>query len=364
MREYSVVERCCFWLSLLDGMSVKKKHELLHAVGGYDELYYNFVEHSSTIIEVVGNKHFGELSYFRQDNVLEDRLKRLDDYDIDIVTIESEEYPDNLRSIDDPPLMLYYKGKIELLKAENTLAVVGSRNPTRYGKDITRTLVGDVARAGVTIVSGLARGVDKIAHSATLDNDGSTIAVVATGLETCYPAENHELFERISIFGLVVSEYPVGSTPYAYRFPERNRIISGLARGTLVTEAGMHSGSLITMNTAIEQGRNIYLVPGNINSQMSQGTNDAIKQLQGAMVTCAEDILCDYDLDKVDNKDDEIALTDIERSLVDYIVREDRHIDEITAFVGDMEVGQLLPILSKLELFGLIQRLPGNYYGK
>ena len=362
---YEAKERGYIWLSLLDSVSIIKKYELLDAVGSVEELYENFLCHTNEIIEIVGNNNFSKLSYYIQDEIIDKEIEKIEKYNLGIVTIEDREYSELLRATPTPPLMLYYKGNIDLLNMPNKLAVVGSRRISRYGKDITASLVKDVARAGIIVVSGLARGVDTVAHRTTLEEDGKTIAVVANGLGSCYPEENHELMDMIEKKGLIVSEYPVDGVPYAYKFPERNRIISGLCEGTLVTEAGKNSGSLITLNSAIDQNREVYIVPCNINSSQGLGSNEALKKLQGAMVTNSEDIISHYDVSMENiEEEEEIPLTDLERQIVTFVKEDDRHIDEITAYIGDISVEDLLATLSKLELLGVIQRLPGNYYGK
>lgn len=363
MRELTERERGYFWLSLIDGMSSLRKRELLDSVGGIENLYERFEDYVKDVIDIAGESNYAKLSIARDTEYLERKLQELDKYKVDFITEDSEYYPTLLKEIQDPPLLIYYKGNKEILKRNDTLAVVGSREPTRYGRDITRELVKEIVYSDVVIVSGLARGIDSIAHKTALSESKVTIAVVACGLDRCYPADNHELMDRIVADGIVISEYPIGAVPYAYRFPERNRIISGLSKGILVTEAGRNSGSLITMNFALEQNRNVYIVPGNINSPHSYGCNDALKQLQGALVTEANDILKDYSAKIREQEPCDMQLDVLEEKLVDFIHKEDRHFDEIIEF-ADINVNSLLALLSKLELLGLIQKLPGNYYGK
>lgn len=206
-----------------------------------------------------------------------------------IVTLADVEYPAALLQTADPPLLLYVQGRVELLGAPS-VAVVGSRNPSPQGKDNARAFARHLSRAGFTVVSGLAHGIDGAAHEGGLDGGGSTLAVVGTGLDLVYPSQHHDLAHRIGREGLLVSEYPLGTNPLAGNFPQRNRIIAGLARGTLVVEATLRSGSLITARLAVEAGREVFAIPGSIHAPQSRGCHLLIKQ--GAkLVDAAEDIL-------------------------------------------------------------------------
>jgi DNA processing protein len=207
----------------------------------------------------------------------------------DVIVIGDPRYPQSLLESGDPPLLLYAQGRFELLLAES-IAVVGSRNPTPQGRANARALSMQLSRAGLTIVSGLALGVDGAAHEGALEGAGSTIAVVGTGLDQVYPRRHLDLAHRIATQGLTVSEYSLGTPPLAAHFPARNRIIAGLARGTLVIEAALRSGSLITARLAAESGREVFAIPGSIHSPQSQGCHALIKQ--GAkLVENADDVL-------------------------------------------------------------------------
>ena len=206
-----------------------------------------------------------------------------------IVTLDDPRYPPQLLETADPPLLLYGQGRIELLLAPS-LAVVGSRRPTRQGGLDARAFSATLSQAGLTIVSGLALGVDGAAHEGGLDGSASTIAVVGTGLDRVYPRRHLALAHRIAHEGLIVSEYALGTPPLPFQFPARNRIIAGLSRGTLVVEAALQSGSLITAQQAVEAGRDVFAIPGSIHSPLSRGCHALIKQ--GArLVDCADDIL-------------------------------------------------------------------------
>jgi DNA processing protein len=206
-----------------------------------------------------------------------------------IVSLADAEYPAALLQTADPPLLLYVHGRVELLGAPS-IAIVGSRNPTPQGSDNARAFASHLSRAGFTIVSGLALGIDGAAHEGGLAGAGSTIAVVGTGLDSVYPRPHLQLAHRIASEGLLVSEYPLGTPSRALHFPQRNRIIAGLARGTLVVEAALRSGSLITARLAAEAGREVFAIPGSIHAPLSRGCHLLIKQ--GAkLVDAAEDVL-------------------------------------------------------------------------
>ncbi|QUL52646.1 DNA-processing protein DprA [Paenibacillus tritici] len=209
-----------------------------------------------------------------------------------MVTILDEGYPVQLKETPQPPWVLYYRGRLELA-SRPSVAMVGTRVPTAYGRKVGGMLAGELSAAGLTVVSGLARGIDSVSHEAALTGAGGTIAVVATGLDKVYPPENRELERQISREGLVLSEYPLGTPSHPGLFPQRNRIIAGLTLGTLVVEADSRSGSLITADAALEAGRDVFAVPGPLTSPKSRGALELIKQ--GAkLVTAASDIVEEY----------------------------------------------------------------------
>ena len=195
---------------------------------------------------------------------------------IKMVTINDEEYPENLKKIDFPPIVLYAIGNVELLK-HKSIAVIGCRLCSDYGKNIAKVIANILSKNGVVVVSGMARGIDKYAHLGALEEYNSTIAVLGSGVDYVYPYENKKIYESIiAKDGLIISEYPIGSVPDAKNFPERNRIISGLSEGVVVIEAKERSGSFITVEYALNQGKDVFAVPGNINSVNSSGTNRLI----------------------------------------------------------------------------------------
>ncbi len=305
-------------------------------------------------------------------------FEKIKEFGARLITIDNEDYPVVLREIDDPPCVLYAKGINIDLNQRLCIAVVGTRKATPYGKTISFNLAKSLAGEGVVIVSGLAMGVDARAHEGALSARGYTVAVLGCGLDVVYPASNAGLMREIFARGLVVTEYPFGTRPERYHFPERNRIISGLSQGTLVTEADVKSGSLITAGLAQEQGRDVFSVPGNINSLFSLGTNLLIKD--GARVaTTDEDILSCYRLDYPERlMIDEKPLPEEEDPEEEFMSRTDDipkkilmvlkdngkvHIDEICTrcklVLSDAETALML-----MEIRGSVIRHPGGFFEK
>lgn len=363
MSNISDKDRAYLWLQLADNVSVSKKRRLIEYTGGAEALYNDFSDHAKEVIDTLGESGYAKLSIAHDDNYIDAKLESLLKADVTLVSEESENYPPLLKLVTDAPLLLFAKGNIDALKNTDTLGVVGTRTPSRYGKTVTENFVREIVHAGITIVSGLARGIDTVSHRTTVNEDKCTVAVVASGLDRCYPPENHELMKKICERGAVISEYPLGAIPYPHRFPERNRIISGMSRGILIPEAGKNSGSLITLRYALEENRNVYIIPSNIDSDKGIGSNEALRELQGAMVTEPNHILADYGVKEREVKPSQMQLDYLEEKLIEFIKEEDRHFDELVEFSG-ISVSNLISLLSKLELLGLIKKLPSNYYGK
>lgn len=311
--------------------------------------------------ELVGEETYTSLLETMLSRSVDREIEALQRMEAVALTIEDEEYPDCLREIDIPPIVLYCKGDLTLLKGRN-LAVVGTRAITRYGRDVTQNFVADLATNGFCIVSGLARGVDTVAHRTALEYDRLTIGVMPCGLDKVYPAENNELFAQVAENGLLVSEYPLGTTVQQYTFVERNRIIAGLSLGVLVTEAGDKSGACLTVSHALEQARDVFVVPGNIYSKASVGANNLLKSMQGALVTTPYDILEYYQVAVDKGPVCDIQLDIIETQITEALEEGDKHIEELLALT-QMTVSELTPILTKLELMGMIKKLSGNYFG-
>jgi DNA processing protein len=278
-----------------------------------------------------------------------------------VLTMADAAYPSLLLETADPPLLLYAQGRLDLL-ATPALAVVGSRNPSAQGIDNARAFAGHLSRAGVTIVSGMALGIDAAAHEGGLAGAGSTVAVVGTGLDRIYPARNRALAHRIAEHGLLLSEFELGTPPLAENFPQRNRLIAGLTRGTLVVEAALPSGSLITARQALEAGREVFAIPGSIHSPQSRGCHALIKQ--GAkLVDSADDILGELSwapasTAKAESSEQPPASDD---ALLNALGHDPVTLDALLARTGQ-SADVLAARLLELELDGHVARLPGGLY--
>jgi len=306
-------------------------------------------------------------------NIIEKRDSSIVDKELDLcakngcelITIVDSGYPEYLKQISLPPLVLYVRGELKE-QDNNAIAIIGTRKPSQYGKKITRKLSYDLAEKGVTIVSGLAKGLDSHAHAAALEADGRTIAVLGSGLECLYPKENKKLAKQIEKSGAVISEFPLETAPYRSNFPIRNRIISGLSLGTIVVEAALKSGSLITAGFALEQNRTIFAVPGNIDSPYSEGTNNLIKQ--GAVIANNADAVfkeipyLNKSTKPADIKNEKKQkFTKNELTIVDLVSKQIIHIDEIldkTEFTAP----ELTVLLLSLEMKNVVKQLSGKYY--
>ncbi|MBC7189455.1 DNA-protecting protein DprA [Candidatus Aerophobetes bacterium] len=302
---------------------------------------------------------------FIKRNILEGSLQRekkvIERLNVEILPLTSPLYPERLRSITAPPLVLYIRGR---LKKEDSLAVaiVGTRRATSYGKVAARKLARELAREGVTVVSGMARGIDTCAHEGALEEGGRTIAVLGCGVDVVYPPENSSLMEEIIKNGAVVSEFCPGTKPYAGNFPRRNRIISGLSMGVVVVEAPLKSGALITVEFALEQGKEVFAVPGHITSPYSEGTNRLIKE--GAKVVQeVEDILEELGIEKKNGRSfsQRFQLTFEERKVLDNLDLNPVHIDRI-AERCNFSVAKTCDLLMRLQLKGMVRELPGKLF--
>ena len=279
------------WLSRIENLNPKVKNDLVKKYVNPKVLWNKTKE--ELIEDGIKEKHAEEIisNMYRQN--IDKYIKYMTKNNIDIVTINDKEYPDKLKVIYDSPIVLYIKGNKNILN-EKSIAIVGARECTKYGENIARKLAYNLSVNNINVISGLARGIDSFAHKGSIMANGKTIAVVGSGLDMVYPKENEGLFnEIINKKGLVISEYIIGTKPIAKNFPRRNRIISGLSNGVIVVEAKEKSGTLITVDFALEQGKNVYAIPGNIDNKNAFGTNNLIKQ--GAkIVTNMQDILEDF----------------------------------------------------------------------
>ncbi len=279
-----------------------------------------------------------------------------------LISYWDEAYPRSLKAIYDPPAFLFVEGDAALMEAPS-LAIVGTRVPSEYGKQVTHSLAGELSRRGFVIASGFARGVDTVAHKAALSAGGKTLAVLGNGLDVIYPSENRALLPAFERQGVRISEYPFGTKPDSGNFPKRNRIISGLSRGVLVVEAGEKSGALLTAMYALDQNREVFAVPGPISSPKSAGTNNLIKQ--GAkLVESVDDILVELEGLSFPGKKEERpepALEEPALSIYRFLADEPRHIDQIALKCG-LSPSEALSQLLILELNGHVRQLAGKMF--
>lgn len=294
-------------------------------------------------------------------------IEKLERKKYTILTVKDADYPQYLREIFDPPLVLYCAGKVEALKGP-AVSIVGARKHSAYGRAVAERLAADLAARGLVVVSGMARGIDSIAHWGALEG-GRTVAVLGSGLENIYPRENRGLFHKIIENGAVVSEFPLKSPPLSFHFPIRNRIISGLSLALIVVEASKRSGSLISARLALEQNREVMAVPGNITSELSQGTNWLIKT--GAKsVSSWEDVVEELSpplreellSKKEEEREKPLSMSQQEKKIFELIKLDSlTHIDALVEET-DFSVSEVLTILLSLELRGLIIQSPGKYF--
>jgi DNA processing protein len=294
-------------------------------------------------------------------------LKRIEQYGCEIVIPEDEVYPELLRQIYDPPIVLYAKGKLTL-RDKNAVAVVGSRMTTHYGMEVARKLAYQLAYVGVTVVSGGARGIDTAAHQGALSAGGRTLAVLGNGINIMFPPENADLFGRIADQGAVLTQFPFNRAADKQSFPIRNRIVAGMTLGTVVVEANLSSGALITANMAVDYGRQVFAVPGRIDSPRSKGCHDLIKK--GAkLCEGLEDILCEFEylFPKSNRPAAEspalpaLTLSEHEQTVFEAIGSGETPIDQITRRSG-LPSSTVSAVLLGLELKRLIKQLPGKIF--
>ncbi len=319
----------------------------------------------------IGEETADAISSWEKNIDLKAELKRMDEYGCHVVTQAEPEYPELLRQIYDPPVVLYVKGQL-LAKDKNSVAMVGSRMTTHYGMEVARKLAYQLAYLGVTVISGGARGIDSAAHQGALSGNGRTIAVLGTGINLVTPPENAELFQRIAANGAVVTQFPFNRPPDKQSFPIRNRIVAGMTLGTVVVEANLSSGALITANFANEYGRQVFAVPGRIDSPRSKGCHELIKK--GAkLCESAEDILSEFEyLFPPSNRPPGVSETGVlpalelsgnEQKIYDTLDHEEVSIDEVIRQSGLPSSAVSVALLS-LEMKRLIRQLPGKMFAR
>lgn len=303
---------------------------------------------------------------YRDDGEIKKQLTAIERYGVCVVSLWDEAYPALLKEIEDPPPLLFVLGEVEAWDLP-LLAIVGTRAATSYGRRVAERIAGELVERGIGVVSGMARGIDAVAHRAALTRGGRTVAVLGCGVDVVYPPEHRTLWEDIAQSGTVVSEFLMGTEPDAPHFPRRNRIISGMSLGTLVVEAGEKSGALLTAAYALDQNREVFAVPGSIVSPKSQGTN-ALIQRGAKLVSSVEDILEELRgpfrpmIPPMEApRPIPQGLPPEEEALLNVLSSEPRHIDSLSEEVG-RPPSEVLTVLLSLELSGLVRQLPGKMF--
>lgn len=357
-----------YWLAWnkISDIGPKRFHKLIKYFGSAENAWHT---KSGEILKVLSlsNKISSRISEERNNINPEQELDLLDKHKVKVLTIEDDFYPQNLKEIHDPPPVLYFKGNI-IEKDKNSISIVGSRKATYYGKMVAENLSKDLALVGLTIISGMARGIDTAAHRGALSVNGRTIAVLGCGIDLIYPPENRRLAKEIEESGAIITEFPFSTLPERQNFPRRNRIISGLSLGTVVVEAEEKSGALITTDFALEQGREVFAVPGNITSSMSNGTHNLIKQ--GAkLINTYQDILEEIPgvvTQKPNTKEispEQFSLSEVDQIIYKIISNEPIHIDEIIK-ISKLSASKVSEVLLNLELKDLIKEIEGKKFIK
>jgi DNA processing protein len=351
-----------FWLCNIEQIGIKKTQALLEFFETPEQIYLDTGKGLAQIT-VLTEADIETILKSKETGRIQENYAKLISKGIYFVTKEEDRYPKKLHNIYNPPYALYVKGRLPE-EEKTSIAVVGARNCSDYGRETAKYLAGELAEAGVEIISGLARGIDGYAHEGAIAAGGSTYAVEGCGVDICYPKENFNLYMDMQEKGGILSEYGTGTNPKPYNFPMRNRIISGLADGILVIEAKEKSGSLITADMGLEQGKNVYAVPGRIKDLLSSGCNNLIK-MGAKPVTGTEDILEDYGLNykncKNTMKKIDKLLETKEKIVYACLSFLPKHMNAI-AGETNLSIMELSEILMNLELKNYIKQIRKNYY--
>jgi DNA processing protein len=370
-------EKLKYWVALksIPGIGNVLFQLLIDRFGSIEKIF-SASAHELQTIPGLSKKSVSAIVSYKGWGKIKNALELSSKAGIKIITYQDDLYPAKLLNVYDRPPFLYYKGSLN--KADVNIAIVGSRLASTYGKYTTEKISRELALKGITIVSGLARGIDSTAHRGALAAQGRTIAILGSGLDIIYPPENKNLYANIIQNGAVISEFPLATKPCSYNFPARNRIISGMSYGVVVVEAGEKSGSLITARLALEQGREVFAVPGSIDSAGSRGTNKLIKQ--GAkLIENTDDILEEIwpqiertvsfsgadvaypESPKNKKYIDKENLSPLEKCIIGFLSGKRIHVDELISVTG-LSTGDLMSSLMSLELRGIIEQHPGKLF--
>lgn len=355
----TIDDKNIIWLDMFPTLSYNKKKRLLDIFPKGQDIKLSFLSNSQ-VQGIVTDEEYAKMSKCLDELAFNETLASFESEGIKFVTIYDPLYPQQLNEIADQPLCLYCMGNLQLLNTP-CVGVVGSRKPTDYGIVTTKEFCKDLCNAGLTIVSGMAVGVDSLAHKTTLENNGSTIAVLGGGFHHIYPAINHALFRELIQNNLVITEVSPNNHAETFLFRLRNRIIAGLSRAVLVTEAAEQSGSLTTCHYAIKFNRTVFALPGKINAPYSKGCNMLIKQGEAVITLAPDDILTRLNINPEKQKKPAIQLDMKQQIVIDYIQFEKKTFQEIVDYTH-IQPSELNSILLEMELDGLVYKLANNSY--
>jgi DNA processing protein len=336
-----------YWLALdsIPDIGPVVARKLLSAFGTPENIFQMSIDELIQV-EGIGKSRASKIISFNRWDFVEQELRKAKTMNIRLLTLNNPDYPEGLRQLHDAPTVLYVKGSFEHAD-KYTISIVGSRTSTDYGMQVAEKMGYRLSSSGLTVVSGMARGIDTASHKGALRAAGRTIAVLGSGIDVPYPPSNRGLMQSIESSGAVISEFPFGTGPNKENFPRRNRIISAISFGVIVIEATLDSGSLITVGYALDQGKEIFAVPGNITSRNSRGTNDLIKKgLKGILR---------------EDKKSHPEMNEDEKTMHSYLDTEPKHIDLITRGIN-MTSGKALSLLLSLELKGMVRQSNGKHF--
>ncbi len=351
-------QKCLLWLSNAE-VTPGHLQKLLETYHSVEEIWQAFGREKGLSFPAGAFKILNET---HSSATIDALVEKLEHKNINLLFQDDENYPVSLANIQDPPYLIYYAGRLSCLERPS-IALVGTRTPSRYGIDMAARLAGDLAQAGVCVVSGLARGIDAAAHEAALRAEGYTIGVLGSGINVPYPPEHRPMLRKIAGgIGLIISEYPLNAPPMAYHFPHRNRIISGLALGTVFVEGKIKSGGMHTVHSALMQGKEVFAVPGQVGNAGSEGPH-AILREGARIITCAQDLLDDLGIEKKNEpkENNMVKLNPIQRKIVNQLRIQPLMAQEIADHT-DLHISDVITELGTLEILSVVNREAGNRF--
>lgn len=357
---FSLDEKAIIWIDYFEELTYNKKKEIIGLFLSPSNILTNFKDKKEEILSIIDESLYNKMLKTCSISAIDTYINKTEKQGICITTIYSDDYPIKLKQIDTPPFALYYKGDLSLVDTL-TIAVVGTRKATIYGKTIAEDFTKQLVDTGFTIISGLALGIDTVAHKTTLENGGNTIAVIAGGIDKIYPTTNFNLSKEIEKNGLILSEQRLGIKPDPWIFPIRNRIIAALSKGVLIVEAGTKSGVMHTKNYALDYGKDVFVVPGSILTPQSKGCNQMIAKGEGKLVQEIDDILEEYNLIYNKKEDKNLTFTEEEERIIDVIKEREVSYQEIL-IKTKLDTKTLNSLLTTLSFRGIIKKLAGNFY--